>query len=156
MEAVAADETAAAAPPNTADDDLSSPQAIAKLHSDLVVARETVSSLRTALAKIDVENDPGAVHKPFVKNLAERCKQMRPRVVSLISDTRDEGLLMAALALNDELSDVAGTSWAFPESRTTVFPYKTDTFFYWYQTAETRSRRRRMRIRTCAPPSRRP
>ena len=91
---------------SVADADLSSPEAVAKLKSDLAVASETVASLRAALAAIDVENDPGAVKAENVKHLAEQCRQMRPRVVALLSEAADESLLMAALALNDELSDV--------------------------------------------------
>ena len=86
--------------------DMSSPEAVAKLKHDLAVAGETVESLRTALAAIDVERDPGAAAAGPVARLAEQCRQMKPRVVALVESATDEGLLMAALALHDELGDV--------------------------------------------------
>jgi len=104
--------------------DMSSPEAVAKLKHDLAVASETVASLRAALAAIDVENDPGAAAGGPVAKLAEQCRQMKPRVVALVESATDEGLLMAALALHDELGDVlerqdsiAAAAAAEPEMR---------------------------------------
>ena len=104
--------------------DMSSPEAVAKLKHDLAVASETVASLRAALAAIDVENDPGAAAGGPVSKLAEQCRQMKPRVVALVESATDEGLLMAALALHDELGDVlerrdsiAAAAAAEPEMR---------------------------------------
>ena len=81
-------------------------------------------SLRTALAAIDVERDPGAAAAGPVARLAEQCRQMKPRVVALVESATDEGLLMAALALHDELGDVldrrdaiAAAAAAEPEMR---------------------------------------
>ena len=103
---------------------MSSPEAVAKLKHDLAVAGETVESLRTALAAIDVERDPGAAAAGPVARLAEQCRQMKPRVVALVESATDEGLLMAALALHDELGDVldrrdaiAAAAAAEPEMR---------------------------------------
>ena len=94
------------------------------LKHDLAVAGETVESLRTALAAIDVERDPGAAAAGPVARLAEQCRQMKPRVVALVESATDEGLLMAALALHDELGDVldrrdaiAAAAAAEPEMR---------------------------------------
>ena len=104
--------------------DMSSPEAVAKLKHDLAVASETVASLRAALAAIDVENDPGAAAGGPVAKLAEQCRQMKPRVVALVESATYEGLLMAALALHDELGDVlerqdsiAAAAAAEPEMR---------------------------------------
>jgi hypothetical protein len=104
--------------------DMSSPEAVAKLKHDLAVASETVASLRAALAAVDVENDPGAAAGGPVAKLAEQCRQMKPRVVALVESATDEGLLMAALALHDELGDVlerrdsiAAAAAAEPEMR---------------------------------------
>ena len=38
--------------------------------------------------------------------------------------------LITSGAAFDLFGDAAGTYWPFTKSRTTVFPYKTDTFFY--------------------------
>ena len=104
--------------------DLSSPEAVAKLKHDLAVAGETVASLRAALAAIDIENDPGAAAAGPAAQLAEQCRQMKPRVVALAESATDEGLLMTALALHDELGDVldrrdaiAAAAAAEPEMR---------------------------------------
>ena len=115
---------AAAESASLAATDMSSPEAVAKLKHDLAVAGETVESLRTALAAIDVERDPGAAAAGPVARLAEQCRQMKPRVVALVESATDEGLLMAALALHDELGDVldrrdaiAAAAAAEPEMR---------------------------------------
>ena len=97
---------AAAESASLAATDMSSPEAVAKLKHDLAVAGETVESLRTALAAIDVERDPGAAAAGPVARLAEQCRQMKPRVVALVESATDEGLLMASLALHDELGYV--------------------------------------------------
>ena len=123
-EEAAARARAAAESASLAATDMSSPEAVAKLKHDLAVAGETVESLRTALAAIDVERDPGAAAAGPVARLAEQCRQMKPRVVALVESATDEGLLMAALALHDELGDVldrrdaiAAAAAAEPEMR---------------------------------------
>jgi len=123
-EEAAARARAAAESASLAATDLSSPEAVAKPEHDLSVAGETVGSLGAALAAIDVERDPGAAAAGLVARLAEQCPQMKPRVVALVESATDEGLLMAALALHDELGDVldrrdaiAAAAAAEPEMR---------------------------------------
>lgn len=107
--------------------DASTPEAIAKLKSDLVVAANSVAVLRDMLDGIDPVGNPEAVHSEAVSELCEQCRQMQPRVVALVQSVSDEALLMAALTLNDDLSEVrekrdalvaaAGTD---PESRAAI------------------------------------
>ena len=85
--------------------DVSSPEAVAKLKSDLEVARNSVGVLRDMLAGIDPGANPEAARDDVVEQLAEQCRQMRPRVVSLVQSAENEELLMLALELNDELGD---------------------------------------------------
>ena len=81
------------------------PEAVAKLKSDLEVARNSVGVLRDMLAGIDPGANPEAARDDVVEQLAEQCRQMRPRVVSLVQSAENEELLMLALELNDELGD---------------------------------------------------
>ena len=107
--------------------DASSPEAIAKLKSDLAVAANSVAVLRDMLDGIDPSTNPNAVNDDIVAELGEQCRQMRPRVVALVQSVSDEELLMAALALNDDLSDVldkrdtlVAAAGADPETRAAV------------------------------------
>ena len=88
--------------------DATSPEAVAKLKSDLEVARNSAAVLRDMLDGIDAVRDPGAVNDEVVSQLAEQCAQMRPRVVALVESAEDEELLATALELNDELTLAAG------------------------------------------------
>ena len=87
--------------------DATSPEAVAKLKSDLEVARNSAAVLRDMLDGIDAVRDPGAVNDEVVSQLAEQCAQMRPRVVALVESAEDEELLATALELNDELTYAA-------------------------------------------------
>ena len=87
--------------------DVTSPDAVKKLHDDLDVASNTVKVLRDMLGEVDVVTSPEALNDPTIDELSEQCAQMRPRVVSLVQSVADESLLMKALSLNDELSEVA-------------------------------------------------
>ena len=78
-----------------------------KLHDDLDVASNTVKVLRDMLKEVDVVTNPEALDDPTIDELSEQCAQMRPRVVSLVQSVADESLMMKALSLNDELSEVA-------------------------------------------------
>jgi len=85
--------------------DASSPDAIAKLTEDLNIAAGVVGLLVDMLDSIDPAGNPGAVNDEAVSELAEQCGQMRPRVVALVQSVDDEELVMAALSLNDSLSE---------------------------------------------------
>ena len=87
--------------------DVTSPEAVKKLHDDLDVASNTTKVLREMLREVDVVTNPEALDDPTIDELSEQCRQMRPRVVSLVQSVADESLLMKALSLNDELSEVA-------------------------------------------------
>ena len=80
--------------------DATSPEAVAKLKSDLEVARNSAAVLRDMLGGIDAVRDPGAVNDEVVSQLAEQCAQMRPRVVALVESAEDEELLATALGLS--------------------------------------------------------
>ena len=87
--------------------DVTSPEAVKKLHDDLDVASNTVKVLRDMLKEVDVVTNPEALDDPTIDELSEQCRQMRPRVVSLVQSVADESLMIKALGLNDELSEVA-------------------------------------------------
>ena len=61
---------------------------------------------------IDPGSNPGAVNDDIVSELSEQCRQMRPRVVALVQSVSDEELLMAALALNNDLSEAKPTVYS--------------------------------------------
>ena len=82
--------------------DVTSPDAVKKLHDDLDVASNTVKVLRDMLGEVDVVTSPEALNDPTIDELSEQCAQMRPRVVSLVQSVADESLLMKALSLNDD------------------------------------------------------
>ena len=59
------------------------------------------------LKEVDVVTNPGALNDPTIDELSAQCAQMRPRVVALVQSVSDEALMMKALSLNDELTEVA-------------------------------------------------
>lgn len=71
------------------------------------VAGNTIKLLRDMLKEVDVVTNPGALNDPTIDELSAQCAQMRPRVVALVQSVSDEALMMKALSLNDELTDVA-------------------------------------------------
>jgi len=87
--------------------DVTSPEAVKKLRDDLDVASNTVKVLRDMLKEVDVVTNPEALDDPTIDELSEQCRRMRPRVVSLVQSVADESLMIKALGLNDELSEVA-------------------------------------------------
>ena len=71
------------------------------------VAGNTIKLLRDMLKEVDVVTNPGALNDPTIDELSAQCAQMRPRVVALVQSVSDEALMMRALSLNDELTEVA-------------------------------------------------
>ena len=71
------------------------------------VAGNTIKLLRDMLKEVDVVTNPGALNDPTIDELSAQCAQMRPRVVALVQSVSDEALMMKALSLNDELTEVA-------------------------------------------------
>jgi hypothetical protein len=87
--------------------DSSSPEAVAKLRDDIAVAANSVGVLRDMIAGIDPYRSypplSQLVNADEIAELSAQCRAMRPRVVSLVQSVSDEGLLMSALSLNDDI-----------------------------------------------------
>ena len=74
-----------------------------KLMSDLKVARNTVDLLVDALGSIP-SNDPRAVWQDFIRDLAQQCIEIKPRLTRLIESVVDEHVLGEALTLFEDLT----------------------------------------------------
>ncbi|GMH45757.1 hypothetical protein BSKO_13720 [Bryopsis sp. KO-2023] len=92
--------TPAAAPMDTT---TATPEQIEKIKADLGTARNSVDLLRDTLSTIPADQ-PGQVGQDFIKELAEQCNGMKPRVGLLIEQTDvEETVMVEALALYEAL-----------------------------------------------------
>lgn len=79
------------------------PEQIEKIKGDLDTARNSVEILRDALSTIPADQ-PGEVGQDFIKELAEQCNGMKPRVGLLIEQTNvEEKVMVEALALYETM-----------------------------------------------------
>ena len=75
---------------------------VEKLKGDVAVARHSLEMFTSVLDACVASTTPAP--SDISRELATQCRAMHPRLIELISNAEDEGLLMSAIELNDALT----------------------------------------------------